>query len=127
MQETILASKGWGVIRITSSAGIPVLADLEKMDHVRYNTQEELRENGIFDELHATLLLPESYTVQRLVRNVLLSVWDVFVESADIPAPTYEQFLQFLSHGQLQYPVVVPTYRRDEDGTNSLVKIDIIK
>ncbi len=103
---------GYGIISVSG----PFLAQLGislPADHV--TTQGQLRDSGLFAELHTLLLLPETYTIRAMYDRGLSRAWDIGVESADIPVVDEADDL----------PRLIPTYRRDADGHVELIEIKV--
>ena len=63
------------------------------------DTQGMLEDAGRFEHLHQRLLLPASYTVRAVFFNLSRHVWDIGVESPDLPVvPAGEQVPQVIPH-----------------------------
>jgi hypothetical protein len=77
-------------------------------------TQGELRDNGVFIQVHKRLLLPESYTIVGAYYRVDQRSWLIVVESDDIPLAAEGEY----------YPDVSPTYVL-ENGEPKLLTIDV--
>lgn len=78
-------------------------------------TQGEFADKGVFATLHKKLLLPTSYTIRGIFLRWYGPVWNVVVESPDLPVV------------ELGYepPDITPIYRREDDGTAHLITIKI--
>ncbi len=102
-----------GIIRISADAGYEMFADVLSIDST--NIQGVLRDKGVFAEVRTRLLLPESYIVHNIFYQWMLRTWSIVIEGPDLP----------LVVEGLELPQVTPVYRRNEDGSTSLVRIDI--
>lgn len=69
-----------GVISVSYS-----LMDLFGIDMRGCNTQGEFQDKGMFADLHKRLLLPESYTIRGIFNRPWSGLWDIVVESPDLP------------------------------------------
>ena len=49
------------------------------------NIQREFEDKGVFAELHKKLLLPANYTIRAIFYAFMENVWDIVVESPDLP------------------------------------------
>lgn len=79
------------------------------------DTQGMLRSDGIYDEVKKKLLLPDSYIIHGIYYRWMGRVWDIVVESPDLP----------LVHEGEMLPVLTPTYRRN--CTEELVEVRVEK
>ena len=104
-----------GVIKVSRRAFDNVdseLYDILNIDNV--DTQGSLRDTGIFSRMHQVLMLPEHYKILAIICDGPW-LWKVFVESDVIPPVD-----------NADYPEIMPTYRRNDDGSVSLSNIEII-
>src|SRR5689334_16201265 len=101
-----------GVICISGEWWREVFEDTLKIDSL--DIQGALREKGVFVEVHKRLLLPESYIVHGIFYKWMHRQWSIVVEGPDLPV---------VIEG-VEYSQVTPIYRRNEDGSTSLVRID---
>ncbi len=102
-----------GVICISRNLWREVFKDVLTEDAL--DLQGRLRGKGIFAEVRKRLLLPESYIVHSIFYKWMLRQWSVVVEGPDLPLAIEGTELQ----------EVTPVYQRHEDGSSSLVRIDI--
>jgi hypothetical protein len=102
-----------GVIEISRLPEIDRMIEIEKL-----NTQGELKDHGVFDKIHQFLLLPETYKIIGVFFQPWSNyrLWAIVVESEAIPLE---------EEGWL--PKIIPTYRRNEDGSTQLIDIKIEK
>jgi hypothetical protein len=104
-----------GIIQLSSGlveSGHLIPAKVLALDSV--SVQGQLRDEGIFAEVHRNLLLPDSYTVLGIFYDCWNRCWNIAVECEDIP-PTEE--------GN-QLPIVEPYYVRSDDGMVHLTHIN---
>ena len=104
--------KGRGFIRIDRRAFAEVFPDL---DIKKTDLQGILHDTGVLATIHQRLLLPESYSALGIYMEFLRGTWCLVVESHDLPTVEANREL----------PQIVPIYRRNEDGTNSLDHITV--
>ncbi len=102
-----------GVIRISGNVWHEMFGELLKTDAT--DIQGVLRDKGVFAEVRKRLLLPETYIVHNIFYEWRYCTWNVVVEGPDLPV---------VIEG-MEYPQVTPIYQRNEDGSTSLVRIDI--
>jgi len=102
-----------GIIRISGDWWREVFGDTLKVDAT--DTQGVLRDKGVFAEVRKRLLLPETYIVHNIFYEWIRRTWCVVVEGPDLPSAVEG----------LELPQVTPIYQRNEDGSTSLVRIDI--
>src|SRR5260221_12474218 len=93
-----------GIIRVSAAALAALDITIEHTD-----TQGKLRETGVFKQLHERLLLPASYSILAGYFTPWKRIWDICVESPDLP----------LTVEGLEAPALTPWYNRfiREDGT----------
>jgi len=101
-----------GIIRITDGLLRELPGDTLSIDAT--DTQGTLRDKGVFAEARKRLLLPETYIVHNMFYEWMRRTWCVVVEGPDLPLATESLDLQ----------EVTPIYRRNEDGSTSLVRVD---
>ncbi len=102
-----------GIIAITDGAWRVILKDVLTEDSL--DIQGVLRDKGVFDTVRTRLLLPESYIVRAIFYKWMYRQWNIVVEGPDLP----------LVVEGMEYSQVTPVYRKNEDGSTSLVRIDI--
>ncbi len=102
-----------GIIRVSMDAAREMFGDVISINST--DIQGVLRDKGVFAEVRTRLLLPESYIVHNIFFQWILRTWSIVVEGPDLP----------LAVEGLELPQVTPVYRRNEDGSTSLVRIDI--
>jgi hypothetical protein len=102
-----------GIIHVSSGVWNKMLGDVLKIDAT--DIQGVLRDKGIFAEVRKRLLLPESYQIRAIFFKWFTGTWSVVVEGPDLPRVVED----------MGYPQVTPIYQRNEDGSTSLVRIDI--
>jgi hypothetical protein len=78
------------------------------------DVQGALLDAGIYDAVHRSLLLPESYVIRGIFYEWHTRRWNIFVEGESIPAT---------EEGE-QLPRLEPFYRR-EDGSTRLLEIKV--
>lgn len=104
-----------GVIKVSRRAFDNVDSELNAILNIdNVDTQGRLRDTGVFSRMHQVLMLPERYKILAIICDGPM-LWKIFVESDVIP-PVYNA----------PYPEVSPTYQRNDDGSVSLINIDII-
>ncbi len=102
-----------GIICISADAGYEMFADV--LDPASTTIQGVLRDKGTFATVRARLLLPEAYIVLGIFYKWMYRQWNIVVEGPDLP----------LVVEGMEWPQVTPIYRKNEDGSTSLVRIDI--
>src|SRR5260221_14390906 len=104
--QTVTQSKEGriGIIRVATAALAPLDITIEHTD-----TQGRLRETGVFAQLHERLLLPASYSILAVYFTPWKRIWDICVESPDLP----------LTVEECDVPALTPWYNRfiRDDGT----------
>lgn len=82
------------------------------------DTQGSLRKKDVFKNLNTRMLLPESYIIHGIFAKYYGRVWDVLVESPDLP--------EFDEAGQ-EYPQIQPVYCQtaEENGTYTTHLVEI--
>jgi hypothetical protein len=108
-----MSEEHMGIIRIADGLWREMFGDTLKMDAIDMPGVQ--RDKGTFTEVRKRLLLPETYTVQNIFYEPLRRSWCVVVEGPDLP----------LAVDGLELPQVTPIYRRNDDGSTSLVRIDV--
>lgn len=108
---------GYGVIQIDISLANAVMpaAKLDELDNV--TTMGELRDQGVFEQVHRSLLLPERYHVVAIFLEFERFCWGVMVEAPIEECPRVESGCYL--------PNIAPVYRRLADGTAQLERLDI--
>jgi hypothetical protein len=102
-----------GVIHVDKKSWHEMFADVLTVDST--DIQGVLRDKGVFAEVRKRLLLPETYTVHNIFYEWLPRTWSVVVEGPDLP---------LIVEG-MEPPRLTPWYQRNEDGSTSLVRVDI--
>jgi hypothetical protein len=83
------------------------------------DTQGHLRDTDVFTRLHDRFLLPDGYTVRNIFYEHLRGVWNVFIESPDLPD------CNVFSQEDFDFPRIEPVYCSESDGTVHLVEIKV--
>ncbi len=102
-----------GIICISMDVAREIFGDVLSTDST--DIQGLLREKGVFATVRARLLLPETYQVQGIYYSWMYRQWNIAVEGPGLPV---------VEEG-MKLPYVTPVYQRNEDGSNSLMRIDI--
>lgn len=109
-------SEHYGVFQV-STEGMHRLMPEISIDNT--DTQGHLRDTGVFARLHDRFLLPDSYIVRNVFYEHLRGIWNVFIESPDLPD------CNAILGEDTKYPLIEPLYCREGNGALHLVEIKV--
>jgi hypothetical protein len=105
---------GYGVILISMCLANELMPEAQLDDTT---TMGELRNQGVLEQIHRNLLLPERYSVLGVFLQHYRGLWSVLVEAPIEECPRREPGAYL--------PNIAPIYRLLADGTRELKRIDI--
>jgi hypothetical protein len=105
---------GYGVILISAGLATELMPDASIDDTT---TMGELRNQGVLEQVHRNLLLPERYTVIGVFLQYFRALWGILVETPIAECPRVQPGAYL--------PNIAPIYRMTASGIRYLVRLDI--